>query len=361
MDSGLIQKLNATDWQIYIAITGGGQTFIGEYLRQSGGSKVIIGANVPYRQSAFDSFVKVKVDNYSSDEAARKLAVAAYNTSLQYGADKQHAVGLGAASSLAKDDERQGRQHKINVAVHTSKHTASISFTLNQGRTRSQEEDLTANIILNFLVQELVGFTNPKPMPLYEGEFFTYDMANDVRHIELINDERLAVQNNLPPSNRLVVYPGSWNPFHDGHGEVVELAEQVLGDKVALELSVHNADKGQMDFIEIRRRSDKLDSRPHILTKASTFVEKAKLFHTLAAGRQIVFVVGADTWERIWQPKYGYSPQQVADTMQQHNVKFLVFPREGHHISNNFDYLRIQDARINAFSNSLSSTALRKK
>ncbi len=367
MDVNLIHRLNATDFQIFAAITGGGQTFIGEYLRQSGGSKVFVGALVPYRQSVFDDFVKTKVDNYASEEAARKLAVAAYNTAVKYGASKDKAVGLGAASSLAKDGERVGRKHGINIAVHTKDSTDVVMFSLHQGRTRSQEEDIAARLILEMLAEVLVPESEKRAMPLFEDESFDYKNAGVIEHVQLVNGERDTVMNNvnisrcLSENEKVAIYPGSWNPFHDGHKAVIDMSKTILGVEPILELAVDNADKGQLDFIEIAKRSSLISDRPHILTRATTFVQKAHLFNQMFKDKLLVFVVGADTWVRLWEPKYGYAPEKVAEHMQACNAKFLVFPRSGISISNDYDRFRVIDNRLVNFDNPLNSSSLRKK
>src|SRR5262249_29114014 len=93
--------------------------------------------------------------------------------------------------------------------------------------------------------------------------------------------------------------PGSFNPVHEGHWKLADVAARRLGTDVAFELSVTNVDKPPLGAEEVYRRIDQFTWRaPVWLTRAPTFAEKATLFPSA------VFVVGADTAARIVDPHY---------------------------------------------------------
>lgn len=365
MNKEYIKRINNSGAQIYCAITGGGQTFIGEYMRVSGASKSIVGVNVPYRQSAFDDFIQFKgLESYSSSIAARRLAVAAYNKSVKYGSDSKHALGLGVTCSLAHDGERQGRQHKINIAIHTYNKTAYVEYFLVQGRTREQEELLAANLILRFLANYLIDIKESLSCGLFWNDTFSYYNTTNKDYVSLINGETDIFLSNveevIKDSNTLIIYPGSFNPYHYGHSSICSLAQEILGQRPILEISIHNVDKPRLDYIEIEEKVSSLFSHPYFLTKASTIVEKTLLFKKHYPDKSIVFVVGADTWERLWDAKYGYSPETIVELMNRNSVKFLVFPRTGSSISGEHNELMIEDKRLNSFNQDISSSQLRK-
>ena len=80
---------------------------------------------------------------------------------------------------------------------------------------------------------------------------------------------------------------------------MARLAALRVGRQPVFELSIINAAKPPLDFLEIDRRLAQFgDDQPLWLTRAATFAEKAQLFP------QAVFVVGADTAARIADPKY---------------------------------------------------------
>ena len=90
---------------------------------------------------------------------------------------------------------------------------------------------------------------------------------------------------------------GSFNPLHDGHRELRDVAEQLLNGPVAYELPIRNADKPAIARDELLERLAQFE-HPLALTNAATFVEKSRLFPG------VVFVVGYDTAERILQPRF---------------------------------------------------------
>src|SRR4051794_36184671 len=93
------------------------------------------------------------------------------------------------------------------------------------------------------------------------------------------------------------LFPGSFNPCHQGHWELAHVAEQILGRPIAFELSVANVDKPRLTREEIRRRVTQFAWRASVwLTHAPRFLEKAELFPGIS------FVVGADTALRIVLP-----------------------------------------------------------
>ena len=159
----------------------------------------------------------------------------------------------------------------------------------------------------------------------------------------------------------LGIFSGSFNPIHMGHISIINAAEKILGFPIVLELSSRNADKGEYDIVEINRRLKGLEKYPCIVTKAPTFLQKAVLFSKEYPNKELIFVVGADTWVRIWDAKYAGPLDRVAEVFRENKAKFLVF---GRRINIEFDStigeeFRIQSEEASQFSNPISSTELR--
>lgn len=125
-----------------------------------------------------------------------------------------------------------------------------------------------------------------------------------------------------------LLLPGSFNPLHDGHLGLAATAARLLGCPCVLELSIVNVDKPPLTPAEVEARLASFPAAsPDLwLTRAPTFVAKARLFPGT------VFVVGADTAERIIAPRY-YDPLRggltaALEELRSRQCRFLVAARQ---------------------------------
>src|SRR5207245_1087635 len=123
---------------------------------------------------------------------------------------------------------------------------------------------------------------------------------------------------------RRIVFPGAFDPRHDGHRRMARLAAERLGLTVEHEISILNVDKPPLDFIEMQRRLEQFTDDERLwYTRAATFVEKAALFPGCT------FVVGADTIARIAEAKYyghdGQARDRAIAAIAAAGCRFLVF------------------------------------
>jgi hypothetical protein len=119
--------------------------------------------------------------------------------------------------------------------------------------------------------------------------------------------------------------PGSFNPVHSGHWGLAEVASRLLGSAVAFELSLDNVDKPPLSPAEVRSRIRPFAAKADMwLTRAPTFLQKARLFPGT------IFVVGADTAERIVAARYYQGDaalRQAFQTFTDLQCSFLVAAR----------------------------------
>ena len=122
------------------------------------------------------------------------------------------------------------------------------------------------------------------------------------------------------------VFPGAFNPLHQGHCRMAEIAGEILGAAVEFELSICNVDKVPLDREEVVRRAGQFPTEAVVwVTRAATFVEKARWFPGC------VFVVGADTIRRIADSRYYANHPALRDeaieSIVRQGCRFLVFGR----------------------------------
>jgi hypothetical protein len=135
-------------------------------------------------------------------------------------------------------------------------------------------------------------------------------------------DGAMASQSSRPQ----LLIPGAFNPIHDGHLGLALVAERLIGSPAAFELSIANVDKPPLTEADIRRRLLQFHGRaPVWLTRAPTFVDKAKLFPST------VFAIGADTARRIVAPRYYAESieamKQALEVIRDLGCRFLVAGR----------------------------------
>jgi hypothetical protein len=307
----LISALHASSRKAALAITGGGSGAVGELLRVPGGSRLLIEAQVPYDALALAAFLGfAPAQACSSDTAiamARTIRARAAklvpSTGVGVGTDL---VGLGATAALVSDRPRKG-EHRFHIAFANSAGIAHCTCVMAKGRRdRAAEEDLVSRAIVLWLARAC-GIAAPSPKSLIDAdEHYAETVVAAVDPIDRLlagELDRVTVQ----PDGQLmlsapqpgVLFPGSFNPLHEGHLLLARVAEELRQQPLAFEISVTNVDKPPLAGETVRHRLAQFAWKsPVELTRAPTFLEKSRLFPGTT------FVIGADTAERLVAPKY---------------------------------------------------------
>mmetsp|Transcript_26508 Transcript_26508/g.81501 ORF Transcript_26508/g.81501 Transcript_26508/m.81501 type:complete len:222 (+) Transcript_26508:1522-2187(+) len=176
-----------------------------------------------------------------------------------------------------------------------------------------------------------------------------------------------------PDRGRLLVFPGSFDPLHEGHTRLADAAADAIKQRdgaaptLLYELSLKNADKGAVDAAAAEKRLRQFSEAGEAvaLTRRALYVDKSELFGPCD------FVMGADTASRVLDAKYygGRAGLETAlDALRARGCGFVVAGRldGGHTFVQSHEaladaptsyrdmFLEIPDFRVD-----LSSTELR--
>src|SRR5947209_12741181 len=312
----LISAIHASGRRAALAITGGGSGAVGELLRVPGGSRLLIDAQIPYDAAALAAFLGFAPAQACSADTAIAMAQSARARAGRLVPAGTDLVGLGATAALVSDRPRRG-EHRFHIAFANSAGPnstgAHCTCVLAKGRRdRATEEDLVSRAILLWLARAC-GVAAPSPRSLLDADEHYAEMgisaADTIEQLLAGELDRVTVQPDgqmmLSAPQPFMLFPGSFNPLHEGHLLLARVAEELRQQPLAFEISVTNVDKPPLAGETVRHRLAQFAWKwPVELTRALTFLDKSRLFPGTT------FVIGADTAERLFEPKY-YGDDEV--------------------------------------------------
>ncbi len=322
LDKHFIQQIHDADGKIILAITGGGASSVTKLLAVPGASNTLLSAFIPYHDEELTAYLGEKPETACSSKTARTMAMVAWQRAREL--EREGPVfGVGCTAALATNRDRRGTD-RCFVAIQSAERTTEIAVTFDKsGRSREKEEHLCSTLVLGFIAESL-GIEIEYLAELRKTDTVTRNKINAEPAWQDLYSQRTSV---TPLSNSPeLIFPGTFNPMHQGHQRMVDYAQRQLGKPVTLEISVTNVDKPPLDFIEMHTRCEALQDWPLAFSNAPTFVEKCRLFPGTT------FLVGIDTLMRIIALKYYDSSEEKRDQVLQEisslGNKFLVFGRQ---------------------------------
>ena len=305
----VIEAIHATPEQAVVALAGAGSEALAWILSVPGASRTLLEALVPYGRNSMIGFLGHEPEQYVSPGNARDMAKAAYNRALTLREGDEQVIGLACTATLVTNRPKRG-DHRCCVATWGEETVATCNLVLHKGlRDRAGEEDVSSRLTLRALA-EASGVAFDIPSLLTEGDQLEVsrwkhsnpvealtepESAHGVHAVTVHADGRLEV--NEPWEG--AVLPGSFRPLHEGHLRLAEVASRITGSQLAFELSVANVDKPPLTTAEVEGRIGQFRGRsPVILTRAPTFLEKARLLPGCT------IVLGWDTAVRLVHPRY---------------------------------------------------------
>ncbi len=330
----LVQQIHAADGELVLATAGGGTNAVAWLLGAPGASRTVLEIIVPYSRAAFDDFLGRPAAQYASAQAGQWLAGCALARA-QTLSDKQ-VIGVSCTAAIATDRPKKGT-HRAHITLWTHQAVISHHLVLHKGgRTRAGEEETVSRVLLNSIAQAY-GIAAQLPIAWQDGDRVTSTTYNIAAPLTQLYDRQIdwmgvydtgrVRTDGISPQ---LLLSGSFNPLHAGHLALAQAASDFIGQPIAFELPMINADKPAVPQAEASRRLAQFAGRyPVYISNAPTFAEKTQLYGATT------FVVGFDTAARILMPRfYNNSERDMTAALTQLSAqggRFLVAGRIDQH------------------------------
>lgn len=328
----LIEAIHHTPHMVVFEFAGAGAQALAWLHSVGGSSRTVLEATDRYAAASLIENIGFEPEQFASRRVAEIMATKAYLRADHLARPNTPVVGVSCTAAIVTDRLKRG-EHSGYVATYDGKRMTSYNLLLSKGaRTRLEEEELISLLVIR-AVAEICGLEALPPLPLIKGE----QVEKQVEPLDLLDQlmRQLIEWVLVEPDGRMrssqlpaamALLSGSFNPLHEGHRQMAEVASRIVSRDLYFELPVVNADKAPLKPDETRRRLAQFAGlAPVILSRAPLFSQKALLFpHT-------IFVLGVDTAERLIQPRfYDHDPGQMLASFEQIRLagcRFLVAGR----------------------------------
>ncbi|CAM6008971.1 unnamed protein product [Sphagnum balticum] len=372
----VIEAIHASPTHAVLYLSGGGSQALGWLLSVPRASGTVLEVTVPYSRASMVQLLGKVPEQYVCQETAEAIAMAAYNRALKLSMPGMPVAGIGLTGALASVPPKRG-DHRCHLSARTQTGLWHYDLTLAKGyRDRVGEDLVTSRMVVKSLA-DVCGVSMGVPLELKEGterlteERWSYSEEEQLE--QLLNGQICMISFSSSADmtgSRRIILSGSFNPLHDGHVKLLEVACSLQeGTMPCFEISAINADKPPLGLGDVKDRVKQFRNigKNLVLTNQPYFYKKAELFP------DSTFVVGVDTAIRLMNPKYyGESKTRMLEVLlgiHQQGCDFMVAGRK---VDGRFKVLSdidipaevqhmFQAIPENLFYSDLSSTALRQK
>ncbi len=371
-----VQSIYARDQTKFsVWVTGGGAQVIPWLFTVPGASACLIEASVPYSYAALSDVLGSLPTQCCSAETAELIAEAALKRNVKFILNEQmsfqyliekNIFGVSCTAALVSQTPKKG-SHRCFVGTASAKEISVVSIELNKGaRDRVGEDYVCSRIILDEILKLcevapsrsdylLSGSNGSSPTESVVCEYkkpknSLQDLLNNSIKMSLVipnakittrdqSDQNFLFLGDVELPRGTVVFPGSFNPVHEGH---ISLAAMALQNEtteterplLVFELSVFNADKPPLSESEILRRLEVFREQQHIFSKynihdyAIVLTTEPYFFKKSIIFKGCKFVIGTDTMIRLLNPVYYNNSAEnmisSLSSMSDRNCSFIV-------------------------------------
>ena len=342
----LIERIHASPTMAAITVAGAGSAAVRWLLGVPGASRTVLEALMPYSSASLTELLGHQPDQAVSARTATQMARRAYQRAVRLRSDESPVAGISCTAAIATDRLRMG-DHRCHVEAWTSRGSQTYSLELKKGlRDRDGEERVVSALVLRALAEasNIDGAVN---LPLDADERvisagITYADPISALLAEQSGGVTVEADGTMIADGRVdgAILAGSFNPPHDGHWMLAEVASRLLGKPVSFELSAANVDKPTLGEAEITARIAWFSGKaPVVVTRAPVFHQKAELFPGCT------FIIGWDTAIRLVDPQYygGSEPAMISalEDTRRAGCRFLVAGRASDGVFQTLDDISI--------------------
>uniref|UniRef100_A0ACD5W273 Uncharacterized protein n=1 Tax=Avena sativa TaxID=4498 RepID=A0ACD5W273_AVESA len=304
----VVEAIHSSRAQAVIYLAGGASQALGWLLSVSGASGSVLEVVVPYSRASMVQLLGKLPLQFTSKQAAEDMALAAFNRALKLSGPGLQVMGVGFTGSLASSRPKQG-DHRFYVSTRTQNCIRTSHVTLSKGlRSREEEDKVSSYFVLKAIADACrVSATIQTDVQEPEIPQESVEQFNEDQELQQVIDGQVCmkVYHFADPMeknfDRKLILPGSFNPLHDGHLRLLEVASSMCDDGLpCFEISAINADKPPLSIAEIKRRVEQFRKagKNVIISNQPYFYKKAEIFPGST------FIIGADTSARLVNPKY---------------------------------------------------------
>jgi hypothetical protein len=313
-----VAKLRDAGRPIFVAATGAGAGLQNILWSMPGSSAFLEGAAFTYSMNQLEGFVGLEVDGACSRETAILMALEAHGRA---GGDigKQEAIGLGLTATVATTREHRG-DHRVHIATVSKEGCHVYSAIFEKAMADRLGEGFCCDVMgLNALLR----VADLPIVPFYHSRIdaYTDDTAEPLDLLAAWTYARSSL-----PAQRDILFPGAFNPLHEGHVGIADEVEKLTKRQVVFALEASMPHKPPLSFAELLRRrvnTNAAGGRQLVITHGEPlYVDKAKRF-------DCDLVMGADALHRMLDPKWGPSVPQIIAEFSRLGTKVFVSDRDG--------------------------------
>jgi nicotinic acid mononucleotide adenylyltransferase/nicotinamide mononucleotide (NMN) deamidase PncC len=302
---------------VHVVCSGGGSVLQQYLWNEPGASAWLAGASFPYSLEETNEFLGFKPDNYCSEHTSIQLAVESYMRAFKFGG--QQAVGVAVTASLASLKEHKG-DHRVHACVITNDKclVATIILAKGTGHARRHSDDKYASNLGLSLLASAFGIDagiNEIIHEISEKELLAVIMQHPVFLRTQIRESQLNIKS-------YALFPGAYNPPHDGHFAIASIASEIANKRVIHQVSIDSQHKPMLRPQDVLQRAKMLQGHDVVFSVSEPlFVQKAE--HNPG----IPIIIGADAALRMLDPKWGIEPLELLTKFEKFKTMFLVANR----------------------------------